>query len=76
MKLTRDRIDRFHETGYLMLPGLFSAEEAGVLRKGAGEVYAMDRQEVVREKDGVSPAPPSRPIATTRRSAASGAIRG
>ena len=55
MKLNRDRIDRFHETGYLMLPGLFSAEEAGILRKAAGEVYAMDREEVVREKDGVSP---------------------
>ena len=55
MKLTDDQIDRFHDTGYLMLPGLFSAGEAEVLRKAAGEVYAMDREEVVREKDGVSP---------------------
>ncbi len=55
MKLTQDQIDRFHETGYLMLPNLFSTEEADVLRQGAEEVYAMDRKEVVRELDGVSP---------------------
>ena len=55
MKLTRDQIDRFHETGYLMLPNLFSTAEAQVLRQAADEVYAMDRKEVVREKDGVAP---------------------
>ena len=55
MKLTRDQIDRFHETGYLMMPNLFSTAEAQVLRQAADEVYAMDRKEVVREKDGVAP---------------------
>ena len=55
MKLNRDQIDRFHETGYLMLQNLFSEAEAQVLRQAAAEVYAMDREEVLREKDGVSP---------------------
>ena len=55
MKLTREQIDRFHETGYLMMPNLFSTAEAQVLRQAADEVYALDRKEVVREKDGVAP---------------------
>ncbi|MCY4609555.1 MAG: phytanoyl-CoA dioxygenase family protein [bacterium] len=55
MQLDRNQMDRFHETGYLMLPNLFSTDEAEVLRRAAAEVYALDREEVVREKDGVSP---------------------
>ncbi len=55
MKLDSGQIDRFHEAGYLMLPNLFSAEEARILRQAAAEVYAMEREEIVREKDGVSP---------------------
>ena len=55
MNLDREQIDRFRETGYLMLQNLFTAAEADVLRQAAAEVYAMDREEVVREKDGTSP---------------------
>jgi L-proline 4-hydroxylase len=52
MKLTDDQVAEFRERGYLMLPGLFRAPELAVLRHAAGQVYAMDRKEVVREKDG------------------------
>jgi len=55
MKLTQAQIDQFHDTGYLMLPNLFSTAEAAVLRDAAKAVYAMDREEVVREKDGSTP---------------------
>ena len=51
MKLSKDQQAAFDERGYLMLPDLFSAPELAVLRRAAGEVYAMDRKEVVREKD-------------------------
>ena len=52
MELTADQVAQFEDRGYLMLPELFSRKEAEVLRRAAIDVYAMDRQEVVREKDG------------------------
>ncbi|MEJ2120046.1 MAG: phytanoyl-CoA dioxygenase family protein [Alphaproteobacteria bacterium] len=52
MKLTDDQLSEFRDRGYLMLPKLFTAPELAVLRRAAGDVFAMDRQEVVREKDG------------------------
>lgn len=55
MKLSHEQIQQFQETGYLMLPNLFSAGEALVLKQAAADVYAMDREEVVREKDGSTP---------------------
>jgi ectoine hydroxylase len=54
MKLSDDQQAEFAERGYLMLPGLFAAPELAVLRGAADEVYAMDRKEVVREKDGTT----------------------
>jgi len=54
MELNKDQRAAFDERGYLMLPDLFTAPEIAVLRRAAGEVYAMDRKEVVREKDGAT----------------------
>ncbi len=50
--LDTDQIEAFRRDGYLMLPSVFTPAEAGVLRAAAEEVYALDRKEVVREKDG------------------------
>lgn len=54
MHLTDEQIAQFDEEGYLFLPGRFTLEEAAMLREEAGKIYAMDRQEVVREKSGVA----------------------
>lgn len=55
MKLTDAQIAEFHTQGLLMLPNLFTAGEVAVLADAAAEVYAQDREEVVREKDGATP---------------------
>ena len=54
MKLTDTQIEEFHRDGYLMLPNLFDAQEAAVLAENAEAVYALDREEVVREMDSKS----------------------
>jgi ectoine hydroxylase len=54
MELTPAQVERFERDGYLMLPGLFDAAEVAVLRQAAAEVFAMDRVEVVRERDGAT----------------------
>jgi ectoine hydroxylase len=53
MKLTDEQLREFDEKGYLFLPGLFSREEAQVLKDAARDIYASDREEVWREKSGV-----------------------
>jgi len=55
MRLSDTQIASFHQDGYLFLPGCFTLEEAAVLRREADVVYAQDRQEVWREKDGSTP---------------------
>jgi len=54
MQLSDDQKAQFAERGYLMLPGLFEASELDVLKRAAADVYAADRKEVVREKDGAT----------------------
>ncbi len=53
-RLTDEQLRDFDEQGYLFLPAVFSAEEVAALRDEAGRVYALERQEVVREKDQVT----------------------
>lgn len=50
--LTDSQLQQFDQEGYVFLPDAFPAAEAAVLRAAADTVYAMDRKEVVREKDG------------------------
>ncbi len=50
--LSDDDLRRFDTEGWLFFPETFSREEVAVLRDAADTVYAMDREEVVREKDG------------------------
>lgn len=55
MQLTKNQLEQFHSEGYLLLPDLFDDTEIQVLREAAETVYALDRQEVFREKDGITP---------------------
>lgn len=52
MRLTSEKLEEFDHEGYLFLPEVFSAPETAVLNREAHRVFAMERKEVVREKDG------------------------
>ncbi|MDH3699717.1 MAG: phytanoyl-CoA dioxygenase family protein [Alphaproteobacteria bacterium] len=52
LTLSDSQLRRFDTEGWLFFEDVFSADEAAVLRAAADTVYAMDRKEVVREKDG------------------------
>jgi L-proline 4-hydroxylase len=52
MKLTEAQIRAFDEDGYLLLPNLFTRPEIGVLKDELPGIFAQDRKENVREKDG------------------------
>jgi len=54
MKLTDADLARFEEEGYLFFPSRFTPEEAALLARHAGEVLAMQREEVWREASGVA----------------------
>jgi len=54
MQLTAQQIESFEQNGYLFFPNAFSAEETGVLKQAARDVYALQREEVWREKTGVA----------------------
>ena len=50
MKLTRQQIEQFEREGYLFFPGLFSADEIGVLNAAVPELYSRREAYNVREK--------------------------
>ena len=50
MRLTRQQIEQFDREGFLFFPGLFSANEIGVLNAAAPELYAQREAYNVREK--------------------------
>ena len=52
MRLNQDQLRQFDTEGWVFLPGLFTAEEVGVLKAELPVIFAMDRDEVWREKDG------------------------
>jgi ectoine hydroxylase len=52
MKLSDAQVARFEAEGYLFLPELYSAAEVAVLRDELPGIFAQDRPENVREKDG------------------------
>lgn len=54
MHLTPTQLEAFDREGYLFMPGCFTPEETGLLRDEAHKVYAMQREEVWREKSGVA----------------------
>lgn len=52
MTLTEDDIKRFDEEGWLFFPDVFDADELELLNREAHRIFALEREEVVREKDG------------------------
>jgi ectoine hydroxylase len=50
MKLSRPQIEQFEREGYLFFPGLFSADEVGVLSAAVPELYSRREAYNVREK--------------------------
>jgi ectoine hydroxylase len=55
MRLTSIQLEQFERDGYLFFPGLFSREEMAALAAEVPKIYAEQRPEMVREKDGVTP---------------------
>ena len=54
MRLSKAQIDDFDRQGYLFFPGAFSRAESDLLKQAAREVYALEREEVWREKSGIA----------------------
>ena len=54
MKLNAEQRAEFDREGYLFFPGLFTTEEASLLKAEADNVYALQREEVWRETSGVA----------------------
>ncbi|MCF3945404.1 phytanoyl-CoA dioxygenase family protein [Acidiphilium sp. AL] len=52
MHLSQEQIDDFNEQGWLFLPELFDAGEVALLKREAEAIYAQQRPEVWREKNG------------------------
>jgi ectoine hydroxylase len=51
MRLTRQQTEQFEREGFLFFPGLFSADEVGMLNAAVPELYARREAYNVREKD-------------------------
>ena len=54
MRLSDAQLAEFEREGYLFMPGRFSSEEAALLNREGHKVFAMQRDEVWREKSGVA----------------------
>lgn len=52
MKLTQEQIKAYDEEGYILLPSLFSQQEAALMKSRLPALYRMNRDEVVKEKSG------------------------
>lgn len=52
MRLTDEQVDEFRERGWIVIPGVFSADEVRVLSEAALEVMERPGPEVGREADG------------------------
>ena len=55
MKLSSEQLVQFERDGYLFFPNLFTGEEMKRLTAEVPRIYAEQRPEIVREKDGVTP---------------------
>lgn len=51
MKLGEADLERFDRDGFLILPGLFGADEVGLLRDQVPAIFAQDHPGNIREKD-------------------------
>ena len=53
MKLTQEQIKAYDEEGYILLPSLFSQQEAALMKSRLPALFQMNRDEVIKEKSGV-----------------------
>lgn len=53
-KLSKTQLAEFEKEGYLFLESVFDPGEVKLLLDQAHEIFALEREEVVREKDGAS----------------------
>ena len=54
MHLTDAQTAQFDTEGWVFLPDLFNPAEIALLNREAHRIFAMDREEVFREKDGTT----------------------
>jgi ectoine hydroxylase len=54
MKLSAGQVEEFNSSGFLFFPSLFSADEVKVLRDEVPKLYAEQREENIREKNGTA----------------------
>ena len=52
LKLTDGQLRQFEDEGYLYIPDVFDRSETDLLLREAHAIFACDRKEVVRERDG------------------------
>jgi ectoine hydroxylase len=52
MKLTQEQIEAYEDLGYILLDGLFSRDEAALMKSRLPALYRMNRDEVIKEKSG------------------------
>jgi len=52
MNLSDTQVSEFHQQGYVFLPGIFNADEVAALTRELEGIFAQDRPENVREKNG------------------------
>ena len=52
------QLKQFDEEGWLFFEDVFDADEVALLNREAHRIFAMDRQEVFRVKDGRPRVPP------------------
>ena len=54
MKLNTQQLTEFEKEGWIFLPDVFSQKEINVLMQEVPNIFAMQREEVWREKNGKS----------------------
>lgn len=52
MKLTQEQIEAYENDGYILLEGLFSPDEAALMKSRLPRLFKLDRDEVIKEKSG------------------------
>jgi ectoine hydroxylase len=55
VKLNPEQIEQFERDGYIFFPSLFTPAEMKVLLDEVPNIYAEQRPEIIREKDGKTP---------------------
>ena len=52
MKLSKTQLETYDRDGYLVMPGLFSADEVGAMKAELRRIQDIDTDHLVRERSG------------------------